>query len=50
MQKTKSFLEESLDADWSELMQTAKDLDYSEELNKLIIHVQLHNRKTPCFT
>lgn len=25
-------------------------LYYSEELNKLIIHVQLHNRKTSCYT
>ncbi|MEM1505948.1 aspartyl-phosphate phosphatase Spo0E family protein [Domibacillus sp. 8LH] len=25
-------------------------LDQSEELNKLILHVQLHNRKTPCYT
>ncbi len=23
-------------------------LEYSEELNKLIFHVQLHNRKIPC--
>ncbi|WNS79629.1 aspartyl-phosphate phosphatase Spo0E family protein [Domibacillus sp. DTU_2020_1001157_1_SI_ALB_TIR_016] len=25
-------------------------LDHSEELNKLILHVQLHNRKAPCYT